>query len=60
MFKNKKKDDLGVKIVSKEVALWTRVVDSRKASIAQYEEAIKIEKVFLAAAERKLNELSNN
>ena len=52
--KDKKKDDLGIKIVSKDVALWSKVVDGRKAAITQYEEAIKVEKVFLAAAEAEL------
>lgn len=53
-FLKSKKDDLGIKIVSKKVALWTKVVESRKASINQYEEAIEVEKVFLKAAEDEL------
>jgi hypothetical protein len=55
-----KKKDLGIKIVSKEVALWTKVRDSREASIKQYEEALIIEKALLELAERKISELSKN
>ena len=39
---------------NKDEALWYKVVETRKRAIEQYEEAIKVEKVFLVAAEREL------
>jgi hypothetical protein len=49
-----KTKQIDFKIVSKEEALWQNVVDARKTSIKNYEEAILVEKVFLAAAEKEL------
>jgi hypothetical protein len=53
------REKLGLKIVPKEQALWERIRDARKATIAQYEEALIIEREFLALAEKKIEELKN-
>jgi hypothetical protein len=58
--KKTKKNDLGIKIVSAECALWTKIKDARVATIKQYEEALIVEKEFLKLAERKISELSSN
>lgn len=47
-------------IVSPQIALWTRVKESRLASIKNLEESLEIEKEFLKTAEAKLEELKQN
>ena len=47
------KKNLGIKIVSAECALWTKIKEARVATIKQYEEALIVEKEFLKLAERK-------
>jgi hypothetical protein len=55
-----KKKNLGIKIVSAECALWTKIKEARVATIKQYEEALIVEKAFLELAERKIAALSSN
>lgn len=49
-------EDLGIKIGTKEEVLWTKVRDSRKAQIEQYEEALIVERAILELAESKIKQ----
>lgn len=50
-------EKIDVKIVSEEEAMWTKIVDARKASIKHCQDTIAVETVFLSCAEQKLAEI---
>ena len=52
----KKPKNLGIKIVSQEEALWTKVRDGRIAAIKQLEESLIIEKAVLEMCEAKIKQ----
>ena len=59
MFKKKKEElkepaDLGIVLVSKEEAIWTKMLDARKARLSSLEEEIIIEKALVGFCEDKL------
>ena len=45
-----KKENLGIKIVSKETAFWDKVVQNLKTEIENHENALKYTKICLKAA----------
>ena len=49
-----KKDDLKVKIVSEDEALWIKVRDEAKVLIKQSEQNVKIQKAMLNLAVKKI------
>jgi len=54
-------EDLGIKIVSHEEKLWTRVKDEATQLIQERENELIIQRAILALAEEKLkNEVENN
>ncbi len=48
--------DLGVKIGSKEEALWTTIRDNLKETIVNCEQEAMVQKCFLVVAEKKVKE----
>jgi len=51
--------DLGIKIGTKEEAIWTKVRDARLSAIEQMTEALIIERAILELAIQKLKQLKN-
>lgn len=49
-----KKEDLGIKIGSKEEAMWQKTIDGLEQEIKITEETLKVSKVFLAVAYEQL------
>jgi hypothetical protein len=56
MKKESSTEDLGLKMGSKDMALWTTTRDNLKQAIENLEKEIKINKIFLIAAQLELNE----
>ena len=55
-----KKGKVIAEVKSQEEALWERVVEGRQGSIANLESSLKIERVFLVAAEAQLEAAKAN
>ena len=51
-----KPEDLGIKVVSKEEAIWTKVRDEGKELIKQSQNNLIVQKAMVAMAERKIKE----
>ena len=51
-----KSEDLGIKVVSKEEAIWTKVRDEGKELIKQSQNNLIVQRAMVTMAERKVKE----
>lgn len=58
--KSKTPKDLGVKIGSKEMALWKQVVNETKSMIEQAKNNLLVQEAFLRTAEEKLKKATKD
>lgn len=60
MTHSKAPKDLGLKVVSKEVAYWIRVKEAAEKQIVEYGEALTLQTAVKEMAERKIKETKDD